>query len=74
MRLLLNAAADCYTTRCYCCIVLAALLVATAYCLLLYACMRYGLLPLAMHIPERLAGTCYLLWSFLTKCKTCQEA
>ena len=53
-------------------LLLAALLVANVYCLL-YICMRDGLLLLGMHIPERLAATCYLLWSFLTKYKTCQE-
>ena len=66
------AAAACYTARCYCCIQLAALLVATVYCLL-YMCMRYGLLLLAMHILERLAAACYLLSAFLTKYITCQE-
>ena len=45
------------------------LLLHTACCT--YVC-EYGLLLLAMHI-ERLAPTCYLLWSFLTKYKTCQE-
>ena len=67
-------AATCCTTRCYCCIRLAALRVATVYCLL-YVC-EYGLLLLAIHIPERLAAACYLLWhlrSFLTKSKTRQE-
>ena len=52
----------------------ATLLVATVYCLL-YVC-EYGLLLLAIHIPERLAVACYLLWhlrSFLTKYKTRQE-
>ena len=54
------AAATCCTARCYCCILLAALRVATVYCLL-YVC-EYGLLLLAIHIPERLAAACYLLW------------
>ena len=64
-------------------LLLATLLAATAaYCLLhwllvlytfMYVCMRDGLLLLAMHVPERLVVTCYLLWSFLTKWKTCQE-
>ena len=35
--------------------------------------MLYSLLLLAMHIPERVAATCYLLWSLLTKYKTCKE-
>ena len=68
------AAAACYTGRCYCCILPAAMLVATVYCLL-YVC-EYGLLLLAIHIPERLAAACYLLWhlrSFLTKSKTRQK-
>ena len=68
-----TAAAAYYTARCYCCILLAALLVATVYCLL-YVC-EYGSLLLAILIPERLAA-CYLLWylrSFLTKYKTCQR-
>ena len=52
-------------------LLLATLLVATVYCLLYVS--EYGVL-LAIHIPERLATACYLLWSFLTKYKTCQEA
>ena len=53
---------------------LAALLVATVYCVLYVS--EYGLLLLATHIPERLAPACYLLWylrSFLTKYETFQE-
>ena len=68
------AGAACYTARCYCCVLLAALVVATVYCLL-YAC-EHDLLLRAIHIPERLAAACYLrryLRSFLTKNKTCQE-
>ena len=65
-------------------LLLATLLAATAaycllHCLLLlytacctYVC-EYGLLLLTMHIPERLAATCYLLSSLLTKYKTGQE-
>ena len=49
---------------------LATLLVATVYCLL-YVC-EYGVLLLAIHVPERLAAARYLLWAFLTKYKTCQ--
>ena len=45
-------------------LLLAALLVATVYCLL-YVC-EYGVLLLAIHIPERLAAACYSLWAFLT--------
>ena len=52
-------------------LLLATLLVATVYCLLYVS--EYGVLLLAIHIPERLAAACYLLWSFLTKYKTCQE-
>ena len=48
-------------------LLLATLLVATVYCLL-YAS-EYGVLLLAIHIPERLAAACYLLWAFLTKYK-----
>ena len=66
------AAAACYTARCYYCILLSALLVGTALYYLLYV-RECGLLLLAIHIPERLATACYLLWSFLTKYKTCQE-
>ena len=68
------AAAACYTGRCYCCILPAAMLVATVYCLL-YVC-EYDLLLLAINIPERPAAACYLLWyssPFLIKYKTCQE-
>ena len=52
------AAAACYTARWYCCILLAALLLATVYCLP-YVC-EYDLLLLAINIRERLAatGTC----------------
>ena len=50
-------------------LLLATLLVATAVYCLLYVC-EYGVLLLDTHIPERLAAACYLLWSFLTKCKT----
>ena len=53
------AAAACYNARCYRCTMLAALLVAPLCCLL-YVC-EYGLLLLAIHIPERLAAACYLL-------------
>ena len=63
------AAAWC-TAHCYCCTLLAALVVATVYCLP-YVC-ECGLLLLAIHIPERLAAACYLLWHsrpFLTKYK-----
>ena len=70
-----DAAAACYTARCYHCILLSALLVGTALYCLLYVC-ECGLLLLAIHIPERLAAACYLLWhlrSFLTKYKTPQE-
>ena len=64
------AAAACYTARCYysSCILLAAAAcytVATVYCLL-YVC-EYGVLLLAIHVPERLAAARYLLWAFLTK-------
>ena len=52
-------------------LLLATLLVATVYGLLYVS--EYGVLLLAIHIPERLAAACYLLWSFLTKYKTCQE-
>ena len=68
------AAAACYTARFYRGILLAALLVATVYCLL-YVC-EYDLLLLAINIPERPAAACYLLWyssPFLIKYKTCQE-
>ena len=51
----------------YCLLLLATLLVATVYCLL-YVC-EYGVLLLAIHIPERLAAACYLLWACLTKYK-----
>ena len=50
-------------------VLLATLLVATVYCLLYVS--EYGVLLLAIHIPKRLAAACYLLWSFLTKYKTC---
>ena len=40
-------------------LLLATLPVATVYCLL-YVC-EYGVLLLAIHIPERLAAACYLL-------------
>ena len=46
-------------------LLLAIPLVVTVYCLR-YIC-EYGLLLLAIHTPQRLAATCYLLWSFLTK-------
>ena len=49
----------------------ATMLVATVHRLLHGS--EYGVLLLAVHIPERLAAACYLLWSFLTKYKTCQE-
>ena len=68
------AVAPCYTVRCYCCALLSALLVATVYCLL-YVC-EYELLLLTIHIPERLAAACCLLWylrSLLTKTKACPE-
>ena len=68
-------AATCCTARRYCCILSAALRAATVYCLL-YVC-EYGLLLLAIHIPERLTAACYLLWhlrSILTKYKTLQES
>ena len=52
-------------------LLLATLFVATVYCLLYVS--GYGVLLLAIHIPERLAAACYLLSSFLTKSKTCQE-
>ena len=52
-------------------LLLATLLVATVYCLLYVS--EYGVLLLAIHVPARLAAACYLLWSFLTKDKTCQE-
>ena len=45
--------------------------VATVYRLLYGS--DYGVLLLAVHIPERLAAACYLLWSLPTKYKTCQE-
>ena len=48
-------------------LLLATLLVAIAYCLLYVS--EYGVLLLAIHIPERLAAACYLFWSFLTKYK-----
>ena len=52
----------------YCLLLLfATLLVATVYCLL-YVC-EYGVLLLAIHIPERLAAASYLLWACLTKYK-----
>ena len=54
------AAAACYTARCNCCILLAAMLVATVVYCLLYVC-EYGLLLLSIRIPERLAAACYLL-------------
>ena len=47
------AAVDCYTARCY--------------CILLAVRNEHVVLLLAIHIPERLAAPCYLLWSFLTK-------
>ena len=68
------AAAACGTARLYCCVLVAALLVAAVYCLL-YVC-EYGLLLLAINIPERLAAAFYLhwyAWPFLTKHETCQE-
>ena len=46
-------------------LLLATLLVATVYCLLYVR--EYGVLLLAIHIPERLATACYLLWAFLTQ-------
>ena len=52
-------------------LLLVILLVATVYCFLYVS--KYGVLLLAIHIPERLAAACSLLWSFLTKYKTCQE-
>ena len=52
-------------------LLLATLLVATVYCLL-YVC-EYGVLLLAIHIPERFAAACYLLWAFLTIYKTCKK-
>ena len=51
-------------------LLLATLLVATVY---LLHVSEYGVLLLAIHIPERLAAACYLRWSFLTKHKACQE-
>ena len=45
-------------------LLLAAPLVAAVYGLL-YVC-EYGVLLLAIHIPERLAAACYLLWLFPT--------
>ena len=52
----------------YCLLLLfATLLVATVYCLL-YVC-EYGVLLLAIHIPDRLAAACYLLGAFLTTYK-----
>ena len=52
-------------------LLLATLLDATVHCLL-YVC-EYGVLLLVTHIPGRLAAACFWLWSFLTKCKMCQE-
>ena len=52
-------------------LLLATLLAATVYCLP-YVC-EYGVLLLAIHIPERLAAACFLLRSFVTKYKMCQE-
>ena len=46
------SAAACYTAATLCC--------------LLYVC-EYGVLLLAIHIPERLAAAFYVLWAFLTK-------
>ena len=51
-------------------LLLASTLVATEYCLLYVN--EYGVLRLAVHIAEQLAAACYLLWSSLTKHKTCQ--
>ena len=45
-------------------LLLATLLVATAHCFMYVS--EYGVLLLAIHIPERLVAACYLLWSFLT--------
>ena len=52
-------------------LLLATLLDATVYCLLYGR--EQGVPLLDIHIPERLAAACYLLWSFLTKYRTCQE-
>ena len=52
-------------------LVLATLLVTTVYCLLIVC--EYGVLLLAINIPERLATALYLLRLFLTKYKTRQE-
>ena len=55
-------------------LLLATLLAATAACCFRHCLMLlYGLLLSGVHIPERLAATCYLIWSFLTKSKTYQE-
>ena len=61
------SATACYTARSYRILLAAdaALLVATVYCLMYVR--EYGVLLLAIHIPDRLAA--YLLWAFLTKCK-----
>ena len=54
------------------CAAVATLLVATVYCLL-NVC-EYSVLLLAIHVPERLAAACCLLWSFLTKYKMSHES
>ena len=59
-----SAAADAAAAACY-------TATEVAFCLLYVS--EYGVLLLAIHTPERLAAACYLLWSFLTKYKTCQE-
>ena len=59
------------TSDTYVLLLLATMLVATVYRLLYVS--EYGVLLLAVHIPERLAAACYLLWSLPTKYKTCQE-
>ena len=55
------AATACYTARCYC----------IPYAV--HICEYDVLLLLAIHIPERLGAAWHFLWSFVTKCKTCQE-
>ena len=49
----------------YCLLLLATLLAVTVYCLLYVY--KYGVLLLAIHIPERLAAAYYMLRAFLTK-------
>ena len=66
MLLLLLLPATLPVTTVYCLLLLRTTLrVATVYCLL-YVC-EHGVLLLAIHIPERLAAACNLLWAFLMK-------